>query len=565
VSRKRKTKLSRNGIIAGLLLSVFTLFSLSCGKKDPEDASDSSTEEQSVDEITADNDVIPLSSPSTLAVGGLPSEEEVEGAYEISSDEASVAIGSVQTAANEMPLGLAVTTEISLIQEDGGGGCQSGLFCLAESFSMIFDMVTGAASCNFKLLLGTTVATEASFRKVEGLPIYYVDGFGSIGIGDQGSSQCPSLEEVDNWAKKNRLRQGSPTAAVAKNSFFPPSRLVVYRHRDGKLRWQIVFFPKDFIGKLARRVSHFKNFADKDLDFVAYYGNQEFGEEVGSGVGSANINWDELARMMQLFSNDSPDENGGIPQGKILIEYDMKAENKKYTTTFLEGFSFGDEDDSPFKVGQPTTVLRSGGENYIHFQTKGSFGRPNENDPNDDGGPMGVVQYCVDGSWKEEGGGPFAGDVKYVDVPKSSYLPNPSISHMQMIWLDQETNGEPENYSVSLTAQKGGAYIYGDVEFLAGAVPGISKTMIRTKAPICESMTKAMQDELENAVRTGGNQPGFTFVDGDGYRNMLFDGPLGPNGGQPEFVSKAEAIKLFPTFSVFQLIEIGSEASPYTE
>ncbi|MEZ4742474.1 MAG: hypothetical protein R3B45_08510 [Bdellovibrionota bacterium] len=537
------------------LLGIFLSVSMhACNKKEESKNSD--------DEITPTNTTVPVSNPGSLAVGGLPSEEEYEGALELNSDETNIAVSDVHEATTEMPLGLAIdAAATSLTAEEE---CSNGLFCITEAFSKIFDMVTGAAKCNFDLLLGQYTEGEVPFKKVSDKSIYYLDGFGVVGIGENGVSQCPSIEEVDNWAKQHHLKDGEPTQEVSENTFFLPTRLVVFRHRSGSIYWKIVFFPNDFIDKLAKRITYFSRLLDQDLDFLAFNGDQEFGADVGMGKGNITIDWDEISRMSSLLQEDSSSESGNLPSGKILINYDMASSPQSYTTTFLDGFSFGDSDDSPFSVGMPTTVYKSDSENYIHFVSNQAFGRPDPSNPDDDGGPMGVVQFCLDDSWKQEnGGGPFGADVKYVSVPESSYLSYPAVNHLQMIWKEGATAGEPENYTVAMTATKGGAYIYGDVEFRAGSVPNNSQTIIRVKAPKCTTMTQAMIDELEQAMATDGGQPGFTFFDNEGFRNMLFDGPLGPNAGSPTFVSKADAEALFPQFSTFHLITIGTDELPY--
>ena len=243
----------------------------------------------------------------------------------------------------------------------------------------------------------------------------------------EGKAVCPSHKTVTNWAKHKGLIEGEPEDKDSDEEIYPPSRLVIYKGKEGKFRWVVIFFPKDSIARLAEKVSFFQQFLEQDLDFKAYTGSHEGQGELGNGKGSMVLDWNELHRLSHALSGASLADDG-MPEGKIVVNYDTLGDTKEFRTTFKDGFSFGDDSDSPFTVDTETVIMRRGDENYLHFQSGKPLVSPDDaNDP----GPLGIVRLCVNDP--ASGGDPIS-DVAVNKVPKASRLQTKSNTHEQILW-----------------------------------------------------------------------------------------------------------------------------------
>jgi hypothetical protein len=327
------------------------------------------------------------SSPDVLNIGGMPSEDEVAEMDEMDLKEASTASEGIQISTSEMPLKLAIDDDsASLVEGSGGEDCEDQLFCFAQMFGGLQNLVTEPIACNMKLLL---LNPDGSFkkdqiRKMKGHPVYYVDGWGTIGLGDNGP-ECPKPSRVKEFV--DDLMSGNHKDD---DEFYMPTRYVMFKNKDGTIRWKIVFFPADYLKKLAKKLPFVKDLLDKETDFAAYTGVHTAGEKIGSGTGTAMLDFTEFARMMKALPDDDGDsDDGGMPSGKVRLTYDRSDGTVKYQTYFLDGFSFGDDDgDSPQFSETPITVMHSGEEHFFHMNLGGALFGSNEDDPDDDGGPF---------------------------------------------------------------------------------------------------------------------------------------------------------------------------------
>ena len=223
---------------------------------------------------------------------------------------------------------------------------------------------------------------------------------------------------------------------------------------------------------------------------------------------------------------------------------------------FLEDFSFGDAEASPFQTGKPTRILRSPTESYLDFYTSRGLSNP---DNSEAPGPLATVQVCS----ALPGQGPPLVETSIGEIAKEQYLSDPAQFRVQLIW-NPIPPGEfaPDSYQASFAASKGGPYIYGDVELVAAARPDAAKIPIRVHAPKCETLTQDIIDAWGNVPASDGGP--YPILDSSGYTNWLFEGPLGTATGDPEFATEAEALSYFPDFEVFQLQNPReSETSPY--
>ncbi len=536
---------------------------------------DNSTTEEEVAETT-DETVASESEPEIKeeSVGGMPAQTEAATIETTTPEEVQTTANTLLNMSGALSLNLLSSSSASLIKGEGGGGCpqEAGMFCITTMFAMIFDMATGPANCNFKLLLKDPDGNDREPRKVEGKEIYFVDGFGTIGMGDNGVVQCPKHKTVFDWAKKVGLMKGGTISKPSENddTFYPPTRLVIYKKADGKFAWKIVFFPSDFVDDIVKRVPFLKGIKNHTLDFVAYHGSHKQGEEVGKGSGDVTLDWDELHRMMEMFNSmddeGEEEDDEGMPKGKIKVVYDMEDDPTHYTMSFLGDFSMGDG-DLPFLEDTPVTVYKSSGENYLHFATSEMPGGDDEeeeaelikSEEEEDEGPIANVQYCTKTDESQDG---LFAEIKASSIAESQFLKDLEI-HFQIIWKDLP-DGEviPDDYELSMLAS-GGPYIYGDVDLRAGRKDGDIFNGFRIKVPKCEALD-ADAIATYNAQMTTHMGKDVEIFDSEGYFIMGLD-KFG-SGASPTFTTAAKILEGFPTFTKFQLIDVKEEgATPVIE
>lgn len=526
--------------------SLFLLILMSCG-------GDESSEESAVHDTPETTEEVAETQPEvgTIEVGGIPNLETAGELQALSDADAGTAAKSINAVTGQLALDLSDDSGSALTLSDD---CQDGIYCLAKTFEDIYDMVSDGAKCNFDLLLFDENGQPKTLNRVKDHPVFYVDGFGTIGIGNEGKAVCPSHKTVTNWAKHKGLIEGEPEGKDSDEEIYPPSRLVIYKGKEGKFRWVVIFFPKDSIARLAEKVSFFQQFLEQDLDFKAYTGSHEGQGELGNGKGSMVLDWNELHRLSHALSGASLADDG-MPEGKIVVNYDTLGDTKEFRTTFKDGFSFGDDSDSPFTVDTETVIMRRGDENYLHFQSGKPLVSPDDaNDP----GPLGIVRLCVNDP--ASGGDPIS-DVAVNKVPKASRLQTKSNTHVQILWKSIASGKkQPDDYISVLTATKGGPYIYGSSEFQMATKAGKGGSAIRIKAPWCPEATDAILTAWKNVSAANGGP--YVFRGIDGYRNMTFPGKIGSSSsGTPKFVTKASIEGNFPTFTYFKPIDVEDQAA----
>ena len=451
-----------------------------------------------------------------LASGGLPTAEEASTFIEFENTEVQAETARLHTVVGSLAIGLDGSAAALRLQ--GNDECKDALFCFAKAFATIYDMVTRAAQCNFDLLL----SGEGLPKKIDGYPVYYVEGFGVIGLGEKGAQTCPEVSVVKAWADKIEANVGSDEDG----EFYFPMRIVMFKKSDGHMHWRIVFFPVDNMKRLAKTVKPFERLLAANLDFIGFHGHHDLSQTVGAGAGEVILDFNEFVRMTTTLDEAFPPKPGEepdtSPSGKIEIVYDMSSDPSRYTTTFLDNFSFGDG-ESPFDVGKPTTILKSAAthENYLHFYS----GKPfvdSKDETADENDPFHTVQFCTTD--------------KYVkDIPKAEYLPNADI-HVQMLWSDVESGqSAPANYITRIASLKGGPYIYGDNVFEAAFKSGTTLNALRFKAPICDSVSGIDLAPEYNS---------------DGFKNAEFQ-----DENTVHLLSSGELLARFPVFDTFQFIE----------
>ncbi len=478
----------------------------------------------------------PVPSVGAISVGGIPAASEIDSLATFEVTEATASTQKVHAVTGSLAINLENQPAAGLAAS-GSNECNDSFFCFARAFAIIYDMVTGAAQCNFDLLM----ANNPTPKQVGDSPIFYIDGFGAVALGNEGVVDCPDPARVRAWAVYNKLvarEAGDSTEEFTSidDEFYLPTRLVIYKKDDGMAYWKFVFFATDIVDYLSTKVDWFKTFQSKDLDFIAFSGNHALGAEVGQGTGSVKLDFDEMVRMTAIFedgTSDSVKTDGVMPQGTINIDYDLESTIQNFTTVFSEGFAFGDGDDSPFATGKPTVILKSNGENYLHFQSEKPFVDP---DTPDDPGPTGVIRRCAGSN----GGG--AEETLITSVDKNDYLTTPSETHMQMLWKDipaGETN--PADWIASITSTQGGAYLYGDVTLSAAKSSGDPLYALRYKTPACD-------DWLDPQA------------DWDGFINVTADGTFGSDQqGSMQIISSEEMLSLFPIFETFRIVDIAND------
>lgn len=485
----------------------------------------------------------------TIAIGGMPTDTEAAAAAQLTNDEASSSAASIEVISGTIALDISDSGSTSLTATDD---CDEGIFCLAKGFGKIFDLVTKATQCNFDHLLYDDAGNKSALRQVKDYPIYFVDGFGTVGLDDNGNQFCPTKAAVKSWAQSKGLIEGAPATAVDNEALYPPTRLVIHKNQEGTIRWQLVMFPKDFIDELAEYVDFFKTLVDKDLDFKVFEGVHTEGTEVGKGKGRIQIDWDELYRMMAML--DAAD--AGMPKGKIEITYNTENDIKRFTSKFLDGFTFGGDNEGPFTTGTETVVLTRENESYLRFRSAKPLVNPNATS---DPGPMGIVQLCA--------GAPTLGqdpakDILVHQVPVASHLATPSENHVQLIWSKDPNKpvGPPDNYLSVLTSTKGGPFIHGNSQFYMAKKAGTLSTGIRVRAPWCDNA------DLETNL-TKWKALGFVLRDADGFRNIIFTGKIGTaTAGAAVFASKEKISETFPSFKYFKPIRLDKpEEKPEVE
>lgn len=196
---------------------------------------------------------------------------------------------------------------------------------------------------------------------------------------------------------------------------------------------------------------------------------------VGEGSGQITLDFNEMTRMIKVLDQNSGNDSGDkIPQGKIEITYDMTKNPQTITTVFKNGFTF--DEDGIFENEKPTVIMRSAGENYLHFFSGNQFLNDKDDDGSDPYNPLKRVQFCnLD---------------KYIkDIPLEDYLTTPSETHLQLIWTDTPVGKKvPDDYTVRITSKKGGAHIYGDF-MVEGAVNASSESSdFRFWVPRCAEL-----------------------------------------------------------------------------
>lgn len=552
-----------------MLTLLFALLVIPRCEKLKEGVEDDNT---SVETTDATDDTTPSESTPVIthtSKGGMPTVEEVETISTTSETEVKSASGDLLNMSGALSLNL-LGNSASLVKNEGDGGCppEAGIFCVTTMFAMIFDMSTGPANCNFKLLLKDPDGNDRTPRKVEGEEIYFIDGFGTIGIGDQGTVTCPESKAVVDWAKKVGLMKGGTIQKPSDNddTFYPPTRLVMFKKPDGKFSWKIVFFPSDFVDEIVKRVPFLKRIKDTALDFVAYHGTHQRGEETGKGKGDVTLDWDELQRMMTMFqtwddsSSGSDRDDGGMPVGNIKIDYDMTDDPTYYAMHFSKEFSMGDG-NLPFVEDVPVTVYKSAGENYLHFATTEMPSGDDEEESSlvaseEDEGPIGNVQYCIKTNDSDEG---LFKEVKASSITASQYVKDHEV-HFQLIWKDlPEGTIIPDDYEMSIYAI-GGPYIYGDVDMRVGRKGGEPFNGYRVNVPKCAALDADAMTGFNDMMTTHIGHAVDIFDD-DGFFIMGLD-KFGA-GASPVWTTQEEIMKGFPTFTKFQIVEVASSsASP---
>lgn len=491
---------------------------------------------------------------SDTSQGGLPTLNEVKDVLPTTDTEATTAsqsLKSVITGSLSIDLGSGSSGSQALHLTEGGGGGGDGLFGIASAFGLIFNMVTGGARCNFDLLLNDENGEPLTLKKVDGYDVYVTPyGFGTVGLGDEGVLTCPDRETVYDWARANQLITGSAqTTHDDEDEFYIPSRLVIYKIDENKFKWQVVFFPEDMITELTTHIPQLSGLLSEDLDFIVYSGIHEATSEE-TGVGSVTLDFTELQRMATLLNSlGEPalrlEGEDSMPDGEILVEYDTTADPTSITTTFLSGFTFGEDDNSPFTTDSPTTIYKSGSEIYMHFITPMSMvgGDDEEQDSEDSGLP---IQICP--SEESDGLGTGAND-----VPTDQYLAAKN-SHYQLIWTEAgEEDETPDNYLAEIVSD-GGPFLYGEVVFQGGRKGGSTAGVLRIKAPTCDALNQSVLDMFETQF----NAP---LIDEDGFLNLS----MTPGGSAP-FLTKEEVLAGFPVFEHFKLVDINDETDlPFVE
>lgn len=525
-----------------LVILVITLFGFGCNKD----------ESSTTEELDLDPDE---SNPGELNVGGLPSEEELAEAQPITLTDANTAAEEIQVSSDDVPLRLNVTTESAGLSEDNEDqGCNDGLFCLAKKFSTFHDFVTEPVACNLKLLMRRADGSfrEDAMKQVKDRPVFFVDGWGTIGIGD-GGPECPDLADVETFVTRLKAEE----VIGDDEPFYLPSRFVLFKNKEGQFVWKIVFFPADHTEKLSELIPPIKKLVGKKLDFAGFNGAHNTDAATGKGMGSARMNFVEMGRMIGTFDaiegkeaaalDLTEEDEEGFPTGTISITYDAASDPQKYTTTASADFGFGDE--SPFVADEPTIVYRSGVENYISLRTPISIVG------DDDEGPLSVVQICKS---PKSGGDPLL-EVSVSSVPKEKYLAKPTVTSLQMMWKDfPASQSQPDDYRSHMAVQ-GGPYIHGPVQFMTGQVAGALFAGMRTKTPLCEAISDdaAYLKKLDQTYRDYFDDPNAVAFDpNDGFRNMIFEGELGQNMDIKTLVDSPTMLTNFPEYEVFQFVDL---------
>lgn len=320
------------------------------------------------------------------------------------------------------------------------------------------------------------------------------------------------------------------------DTFFLPMRLVLFKKADGLVHWRMVFFPADHIGAVAARIPFFEGLKNESLDFFGFTGSHDITAEVGKGNGRVLIDFDELGRMFAMLDSLGGgslrlNQQEGFPQGKIDITYDLTSDPQDMITVFRDDFSFGDSNDNFFVDGEPTRILRSGGENYLGFMTGQSFSDDQEGETS----PFQAVQLCR--SHPEL--------FKYQkDVSSADYIATPSKTYVQMIWSDL-TSGEthPSRYLSRVIQTQGGANIYGPTFFEGASSGGSELETIRIKTPLCADLQAEM--DASNFAFVG-----FVPLSSDGYVNASLGGSSGP-----AWKTSFETLSSYPVFDQFKFVD----------
>lgn len=126
------------------ILLMATSCNLSGGGGDDKKESSSETEQNSGEDFESSPEV------GTLAVGGVPSLDEIAELSSLSATEAEVGLSGISAAQGSLSIDLSADRSSLQLSQ---GECEGSFFCFAKAFTDIYDMITGAAQCNFDLML----------------------------------------------------------------------------------------------------------------------------------------------------------------------------------------------------------------------------------------------------------------------------------------------------------------------------------------------------------------------------------------------------------------------------
>lgn len=507
-------------------------------------------------------DEVGSSHPSIAAesIGGMPSKSEVASLQTLTSTEAEGVLKEI----------VLTNTNTTLDLADSGCDSSSGIYCLASDFSGVYDIVTGVTSCLIDLLLTDRTDGYNPLRQLENQDIFFTDGFTDIAITSSGVS-CPRHSKVEFWQSLNKVKKAGSSSTgltddevyLTNSSNYTPGRLVITRQNDTYV-WKIVLFPADYLNTLAARVSYYDGLKGRDLDFIPISGTITTATKSLGGIdgskGSYTVDFAELTRLTTILDElDGSSLTSLLPSGTVTVSYDNTASVTHSTTAFQDGFSYGDfngSTGSPFALTSSIQVYQSDTERHLTFRTMDPLVTASSSEL----GSYGPVQYCAISLNDFDTEDSPIWETLITEVDSSSYLSDDPEYHVQILWNSSTSaTGEPDNYLISYKATQGGAYIYGDVEFIVAIKEDETSTMLRIAAPKCDSMTDAVVTEWEEVDSSSGGP--YYLRDSDGYRNIHVS-----SDGETTWLSKDDLLSLFPTFSKLQLIDAtDTTATPVIE
>ncbi len=495
--------------------------------------------------------------PGKLEVGGMPSEEEISDIQGMDLAEAEKNAEGIQTSTADMPLRLSIDDGESAGLVDGSEECDDQIFCMAQMFGGLQNLVTEPIACNMKLLM---LNPDGSFkkdaiRKVKDRPIYYIDGWGTVGIGDDGPS-CPDLATVKKFV--DELMAGDHKDGDDEE-FYLPTRYVMFKKSDGSVHWKIVFMPKDLLKGLSKKLRFLKDFLDEEVDFAGYHGVHKSGAAIGDGTGDATLDFTEFARMMEVFPDDDDDkDDGGMPAGKVKLTYKRSDKLVQYQTNFLDGFSFGDDEgeDNPLLSGKPITVMHSGSEHYFHLSANAEIAK--SDDPDDDGGPLAGAQMCKNPDYDGTDDTDEIHTIKAADIAEADYLDTPVMSDIQLIWDDIPAGQKSPDTYVADWRQQGGPFIHGPAILQTAKKAGTATNGLRYKTPLCQELLddSDLIERYNDHFTEKYGKASYFFDPNDHFQNVLYSGPLGPGIEETGRPSSAEMVSGFPKPKIFQFKDV---------